>query len=951
MVELRVNNPHVVSLNRRIIPLAIYDKIGVIIICMICKMVTREKDYTDKQKEAIYETDKNLQIIACAGSGKTEVVSARIAQILLEKAGSGISPKNVVAFTFTDRAAAELKDRIATRVIARVGNITGLADMYAGTIHGYCLHLLQTYVYEYLKYGVLNDVQARLLVDRYNVQSGMQALGLKRYKESWLFLDVMEVLREANVNWSALQGNDVHIALDNYNKLLRNTAYFDYTKMMKDAIEAINTNKGLQGKIANSVKYLIVDEYQDINPLQERLIHSLHELGANLCVVGDDDQCIFEWRGTDVQNIITFSHRYPNVHDVTMDENFRSSPGVVDLARHVIQRNDPDRLPKQMVSTGNQSFEHGDVLCLSFANPSEEANWIANKIEETIGTPFKDRPEEEERGLSWSDFAILLRSVKHNAAPIIDVLRARDIPYIVKGMNNLFNTAEAIAAGGIFWYLVDSISEKRLRELWEQSALGLSPKDIDKGIDYLNVQKKWEKGKRWSAYNLQRTYLTFLELIGLREEGIPDNRGEIVYYNLGKFSQVISDYEQINYQSEPKIKYEGFASFLLNEAPGYYPEGWEDIAYARPDAVQIMTIHQAKGQEWPVVFVPALIRNRFPSSVRGSKKKWHVIPKAAIEGADRYDGSIESERRLFYVALTRSHKYLFCTWSPTGSSHFSRPSQFFDEATTAEHVLTKEPSRPPKNKLKPKSKNALTNVVMTFSELKYYFMCPYQFKLRFLYGFNPPIDEAIGYGKSLHDALAEVHRRALEKDFVSMNDAEDLVNRHLHVPFAYPELKENLRKAGIKSIKRYLQDNSHLLDKIVHTEQIVEIHIGEGLVVNGRIDLIRRTDTNETIIVDFKSTSRAQQEDVSRKQLHIYAMGYKELTGKDADMIEIHNLDKGGAEREKVDEPLMQETAHTIKDAGAAIRESKFPRLNQWCDACAICDPAGICRNRPRSAK
>jgi DNA helicase-2/ATP-dependent DNA helicase PcrA len=916
-------------------------------------MVTREKDYTDKQKEAIYETNRNLQIIACAGSGKTEVVSARIAQILLEKASSGVSPKNIVAFTFTDRAAAELKDRIAARIIDKVGKITGLADMYAGTIHGYCLHLLQTYVYEYLKYGVLNDVQARLLVDRYSVQSGMQDLGLDRYKDSWLFLDVMEVLREANVDWAALQGNNIQTALDNYNTLLKNNAYFDYTKMMKDAIEAISNNADMQGKIANSVKYLIADEYQDINPLQERLIRSLHELGANLCIVGDDDQCIYEWRGTDVQNIITFPKRYPNVHEVTMDENFRSSPGVVDLAQYVIEKNDPHlRLPKQMVSTGHQSFEKGEVLCLGFDNPVEEASWIANKISGLIGTPFKDRPEDEERGLSWSDFAILLRSVKKNAGPILDILRTRDIPYIVKGMNNLFNTAEAIAAGGIFWYMVDSINEKKLRELWEQPVFGLLSEDIDKGIKYLNVQKKWERGERWSAYNLQRTYLTFLELIGLREEGIPDNRGEIVYYNLGKFSQVISDYEQINYQSEPKSKYEGFASFLVNQAPGYYPEGWEDTAYARPDAVQIMTIHQAKGQEWPVVFVPALIKNRFPSSYRGGKTKWHVIPKAAIEGADRYDGSIESERRLFYVALTRSHKYLFCTWSPIpGSSHFSRPSEFFTEATTPEHVLTKEPSRPPKNKLQPKSRDALTNVAMTFSELKYYFMCPYQFKLRFLYGFNPPIDEAIGYGKSLHDALAEVHKRALERDFLSMNDAEDLVNRHLHVPFAYPELRDNLKKAGIRSIKRYLQDNGHLLDKTVHTEQIVEIHLGEGIVVNGRIDLIRRTDTNEIIIVDFKSTSRAQQEDVSRQQLHIYAMGYKELTDQDADMIEIHNLDKGGAEREEVDAPLMQETARAIETAGIAIRENKFPRLNQWCDACAICDPAGICRNRPRSSK
>lgn len=919
---------------------------------MGCEMVIKENDYTDKQKEAIEETDKNLQIIACAGSGKTEVVSARIAQILSEKAGLGIEPRNIVAFTFTDKAAAELKDRIATYIIGKLGNIVGLADMYVGTIHGYCLHLLQTYVYGYLKYSVLNDVQARLLVDRYSVQSGMGDLNLRRYRESGLFLDIMELLREATVNWSALEGNNVCGALEKYDKLLEDKAYFDYTKMMKDAVDVINSDKDLQGKIANNIKYVVVDEYQDINPLQEQLVQLLHSLGANLCVVGDDDQCIYEWRGTDMRNIMTFSDRYPHVHEVTMNENFRSSMGVVDLARLVIQRNDPNRLPKQMVSVGNQSFERGEVSCLNFDNPNEEASWIVQKIKELLGVPFRDKTENEERGLSWADFAILLRSVRNNAEPIINALRSADIPYVVKGMNNLFDTAEAVAAAGIFWYIADSISEEQLRGLLEQANLGLSSEEIDKGIDYLNIQKKWERGERWSAYNLQRTYLTFLELAGLREERIPDGRSEIVYYNLGKFSQVISDYEQINYQSEPKGKYEGFASFLSNQAPRYYPEGWEDMAYVRPDAVQIMTVHQAKGQQWPVVFVPSLIRNRFPSTVHGGKTKWHFVPKTAIEGADRYDGSTESERRLFYVALTRSQKYLFCTWSPIpGTSYYSRPSQFFGEATTPEHVLTREPSRPPTSKLNPQSKNALTNVVMTFSELKYYFMCPYQFKLRFLYGFNPPIDEAIGYGKSLHDALAEVHRRAMEKDFVSVDDAEDLVSRHLHVPFAYPELKDNLKKAGINSIKRYLRDNGPLLDKIEYAEQIVEIHMGDGLVVDGRIDLIRRTDTQETIIVDFKSTSRAQQEDISRQQLHIYAMGYKELTGQNADLIEIHNLDKGGAEREEVDQPLIEETAHAIEEAGSAIRDNKLPRLAKWSDACTICDQFGICRNRPSSAK
>ncbi len=196
----------------------------------------QDKMLTDRQLEAIGEVDRNLQIIACAGSGKTDVVSFRVAEILSRKSQEGITPRNIVAFTYNDRAAAELKDRITRRVNERLGNTLGLAEMYVGTIHGFCLELLQSYAYEFLKFGVLTEVQARLLVDRYSSQSGLQDLGLKRFAESRLFLDVMEVAREADIDWSLLEDHAVRSALGKYNSLLDSKAYFDFTKMQSEAV-------------------------------------------------------------------------------------------------------------------------------------------------------------------------------------------------------------------------------------------------------------------------------------------------------------------------------------------------------------------------------------------------------------------------------------------------------------------------------------------------------------------------------------------------------------------------------------------------------------------------------------------------------------------------------------------------------------------------------------------
>ena len=160
--------------------------------------------------------------------------------------------------------------------------------------------------------------------------------------------------------------------------------------------------------------------------------------------------------------------------------------------------------------------------------------------------------------------------------------------------------------------------------------------------------------KRWSYYSLQRQFLTFLEDVGLREEAVPFERGEVVFYNLGKFSQLISDFESIHYHSDPVRKYDEFANFLQFRAEDAYPEGWQDNQYANPNAVRIMTVHQAKGMQWPVVFVPALLRNRFPAPRMGGRNVWHLVPREGVVGQQRYEGTIEDERRLFYVAMTRS---------------------------------------------------------------------------------------------------------------------------------------------------------------------------------------------------------------------------------------------------------------------------------------------------------
>ncbi len=907
--------------------------------------------FTQSQQEAINCATGNLQLIACAGSGKTEVVARRVVK-LLANASLNLGPQNILAFTFTDRAAAELKERITSRCRQELGDMKGLAEMFVGTIHSFCLDLLTNEVPRFLKYEVLNEMQQALLVDRNSKKSGLtntrdlRGQLLRRYVDTSRYVEALSILREAQLNEEELKGTSIMEGLEVYRKLLASKAFLDYSSIMEEALAALREDKSLRQRVSARLRYVIVDEYQDINPLQESLILELQKLGANVCVVGDDDQTIYQWRGSDISNILSFSKRYPTVTQIRLEENFRSSKPIVEIAREFIRKNE-HRLEKGMISTGAQPNEPGDVVAMAFGNPEAEALWIGKIMKQLQGVAFNDG--ERTRGLTFSDCAILLRSVRTNGKPIMNALRASGIPFIMVGMNNLFDTPEAEAARQLFYFMANrpGITRPHLRRAWEAANLGIASACLEKALDHVEEAKvnlATQDQKRWSVYSLQRQFLSFLEASELREEKVPKGRGEVVFYNLGKFSQVISDFETIHFQSEPKRKYEEFANFLRYRANGAYPEGWQDNQYANPNAVRIMTVHQAKGMQWPVVFLPALLRNRFPSAQVGGTSVWNIVPRAGIIGAERFDGSVEDERRLFYVAITRSQKFLFMTWASIAgkNNRYTQASEFWEAMLASKHVKRREPSFKERERLVPRAKTGIANVLFSFSDLKYFFECPYQFKLRILYGFNAPIHEALGYGKSLHNALAEIHTEATRGEQPDEHDVPKLVETHLHLPYSYPSLRETLRESAERVLEQYIRDNRDIFNKIEFAEKAVEITLEGGVTVTGRIDLVKRLDTNEITIVDLKSSKRAQSEDITEAQLHVYALGYQELTGRNADFVETYHLEERRRVPRSVDTDFMEDVKQRVVGAAQALRIGNLQPIPdrskcEKCDFCKMC--------------
>jgi DNA helicase-2/ATP-dependent DNA helicase PcrA len=294
--------------------------------------------------------------------------------------------------------------------------------------------------------------------------------------------------------------------------------------------------------------------------------------------------------------------------------------------------------------------------------------------------------------------------------------------------------------------------------------------------------------------------------------------------------------------------------------------------------------------------------------------------------------------------MTRSQKFLCMTWAPIHgkNNRYQHASEFWNDILVSKYVKRKLPDYSARKRLHPTSRKGVENVVFAFSDLKYFFECPYQFKLRILYGFNAPIHEALGYGRSLHNVLAEVHSRALHKDFVNEKEVGALVDRHLHAPYAYQALRENLEVAAKKVIQAYIHDNKADFKNIEFSEKQIEIGLQDGVNVVGRIDLVRRLDTGETTIVDLKSSDRAQPEDVTETQLHIYALGYEELTGRRADYVEIYELDEGKRKPRSVDGDFIEDVKQKMAGAAEALRRGNL-QTDPSVPKCKTCDYCGMC--------
>ncbi|MBO0431474.1 DNA helicase PcrA [Enterococcus sp. DIV0660C] len=631
-----------------------------------------------RQKEAVLHTEGPLLLMAGAGSGKTRVLTHRIAYLIEEKE---VNPWNILAITFTNKAAKEMKERV--NAILKFGG----EDVWVSTFHSMCVRILRRDV-DFIGYNrnftIIDSSEQLTLMKRILKELNIDP---KKYDPRGILGTVSQAKNKLQMpeDFEKMQGSYYEeIAAKCYKAYQKELQYnqcMDFDDLIMNTIRLFKEHPDSLTYYQNKFQYIHVDEYQDTNHAQYTLVNLLAGRFRNLCVVGDADQSIYGWRGADMQNILDFEKDYPDASVILLEQNYRSTKTILDAANQVIENN-TNRKPKNLW-TENQ--EGAKITYYRGDNERDETRFVIEKMQQ----------EMRENGRDYGDFAVLYRTNAQSRVMEETLLKA-NIPYKMVGGHKFYDRKEIkdiLAYLNVIANPQDSISFERVVNSPKR---GIGPGSIDKlrqfasihewalleaaqNVDLANIGGK--AGRQLAEFGamidevtqmvpyLSVTDLTkeVLERSGYQEELKIQNtlEAQARLENLEEFLSVTQEFDkQFEKQNEemadaPEEKLTVFLNDLALVS---------DIDSLEEETTQVtlMTLHAAKGLEFPVVFLIGLEEGVFPLS------------RALME-----ESELEEERRLAYVGITRAEEVLYLTnaFSRTlyGRTQYNRPSRFIDE--------------------------------------------------------------------------------------------------------------------------------------------------------------------------------------------------------------------------------------------------------------------------------
>jgi len=922
------------------------------------------------QLEAISTIEGPVLVIAGPGTGKTLTLALRTMYIILT---GKAEPKNILVTTFTEKAAFELRDRIS-QIARRLGYKGQLHELNVGTVHSICNKFIERFLpYTPLKknYIVLEELtQTLFLYENFEKifpkPSNANEPFLGRWHTKWSaikgILPYFNKITEELIDVEQLEqsGEQFLVSLSEYYSRYRSTMLesnkVDFAHLQTIFLSLIHDPE-VGEQVKKNVKYIMVDEYQDTNFVQEQIFMALAKPDNNLCVVGDDDQALYRFRGATVRNILEFHKHFDRCLQVNLTLNYRSHKDVIKDYNSFMDSLEWDgfRFRKQIRPDPEGVFpSYPAVFSIWGSNAKDEAK----RFSELVGFLKENRIIQD-----YSDIALLLTSVRlSNSAHYLRALNQANIPYFAPRARAYFENEEVqllVACFAIIFGFYGDVLDSFPEKAYVENAIVNLKSYVGTALsDYL--QRKVRQIEDLTQGSLNLVILDYLyQLMAYRpfSEYLKD---ETASRNIAIFSGLLSifqDYYRISLvtaKNKNFVRYYLFGSFLHFLIQG----GMDD--YEDPDNpipkgfVQIMTIHQSKGLEFPVVAVGSLDR-----VFRVQKQVDRDLGRFSSRGTYETEEQMTDFDRMrhFYVAFSRPQKMLVLTTHETPQHWFSPIWEGLDQWPYVKKKALQAQSFFSKPQFVPKKSYSLSSVNV-------YEICPQQYLFYREYSFQPSRSAQMLFGTLVHQTIEDVHNYILKEkeqkiDYLTIEQWFEDNYRTLITSGLRPIRKEQ-KEAALKHVINYYRQNNDIFERLQETEVDVSVE-KDDYILTGKIDLLMgRNERFE--ILDFKTHSKPAANDpvINRyfHQLCLYAYILKERYQKDAEKLYIYwtsEEDKKNALMEfKYSEDPIAKTGGHFENIITRIRQKEFrvqnpPDPKKVCGECDFrfyCSSQGIVKSR-----
>ncbi len=975
-----------------------------------------------EQKEAIEYGEGPLLIVAGAGTGKTTVLTQR-AFYLLEK--KNLKADNVLALTFTEKAANEMEERL-DRILPY-----GYADLWVMTFHGFCQRILEDNGLDIglpSNFKVLDQTGIWMLIrknlDRFDLDY-YQPLGnptkfikemikhFSRCKDELIqpqdYLDYAEKVRlnqgqraDEETQFETKRLEEIANAYHTYQQILLDEEVLDFGDLINYCFKLFKERPNILKKYREQFKYILVDEFQDTNYAQYELVKLLSHPKNNITVVGDDDQSIYAFRGSSMNNILGFKKDYPQTKEIFLTQNYRSAQNVLDLAYDFIQQNNPNRLEIKLSQGKNKlskklrafSIETGEIEVIRAQTENDEVKELIQKIHQIL---------KKEKGLSWNDFAILVRS-NSQAKPFTIGLEEANIPYNFVASSGLYEK-EIVMDIMAYLKLLDNYHESSA--VWR--VLNLKCFDINphQAVNFSHMARK----KTVSLYEVIKNHHVYLKLsentikaiekiTGLVDkhsrliseqsvwkiiwaflidsgylkwiDALNEARKQEIFSYLNQFYRKVQVFEKGS--NSPKVK--DFLEFFKLEIESGEKGKLASSIDDGPESVKVMTVHGAKGLEFKYVFVAGLVDKRFPSLERSEKIQIpnELIKETLLEG----DVHLQEERRLFYVAMTRAKKGLYFTWAlDYGGMRLKRPSIFLKELNLIKleedlakdnqidfNKLSSEISEDTR-KINKEDLQKLLPKQFSFSQLTAYNTCPRQYYYAHILKIPTLGKHVFSYGRSMHLALQKFFQlikfreEKAQGNLFTAPRAKDSQNEKNKLPVSLEELlkiyedvwiddwyenkkdKKEYLKQGRETLREIYKDIAKNPPQVKFLEKGFNVHFGDHS-FKGNIDRVDKIKGGVQL-VDYKTGKTKEKLSLADKeQLLIYQMAFEEVFKEKVKNLKFYYLNSNKQidflGTDKELEKIREKLIQTIKKINTCNFQAKPSEYK-----CQYCDFKDIC--------